>query len=173
MKTRRTRALLIALMTIAGFSCGSRDTSNYGGNNSSSTGSVPSELVGSWHLATATSPTCDPDTGVCEDTSARSETLTIKADGSFEHSLFAESNLSQCHLQAHHQSSGTATASGNTLSLHIRQGLTSVQDDCGNNGGDTNEAGRTYSYTYVIEGGQLTLTDQDGNDIGPFERSNT
>ena len=35
---------------------------------------------------------------------------------------------------------------GTTLRLHVTRGVTSVEDNCGENG-DTDESGKTYSYT--------------------------
>jgi hypothetical protein len=94
-------------------------------------------------------------------------------NGAFEHALFAESNFPPCSLTAHHQSSGTAEADDSTLQLHITQGVTRVQDNCGESG-ETNEAGNTYSYDYDISAGdggtpQLVLTDPEGDEINPFE----
>ena len=162
-------ALAAALMLACG---GDSSSPNDGGGPSNTV--LPTELVARWHLEQAGDPTCDPDTGQCTTSFARSETLELTSSGTFEHSLFAESNLPPCSLTAHHQSSGTAEADGTTLQLHISDGVTSVEDNCGESG-DTDESGKTYSYTYRLttgsaDGSQLTLPDEKGNEIGPFER---
>ena len=167
--------LSVALAAAAILACGSGgDAASPDGGDGPSEAALPAELVARWHLEQAGDPTCDPSTGQCNTSFARSETLELTSSGTFEHSLFAESNLPPCSLTAHHQSSGTAEANGTTLQLHVRDGVTRVQDNCGESG-DTDESGKTYSYTYRLtagpaDGRQLTLTDEEGNEIGPFER---
>ena len=163
----------VALAVAAILGCGSGGDATTPDGDGPTEGALPADLVARWHLEEAGDPTCDPDTGLCSSSFARSETLELTSAGTFEHSLFAESNFPPCSLTAHHQSSGTAEADGTTLQLHISEGVTSVQDVCGESG-DTDESGKTYSYTYRIEAGsggsrQLVLTDEQGDEIGPFD----
>ena len=165
-----TTVLLLTLLATTG--CGSDSSTDPGGND---TPSLPAELVATWHLAQAGDPVCDPDTGECTQSFARSETLELSDDGSFDHALFFESHLPPCDLVVHHQSNGSAEASGSTLQLHISEGLTHVEDNCGDKGGDTDEAGNTETFTYQISEGtsggpELLLTDTEGTEIGPYER---
>ena len=165
-----TAALLLTLVAASG--CGSDSSSGPGVNESPT---LPAELVATWHLSQAGDPVCDPDTGECVQSFARSETLDLADDGTFDHALFFESHFPPCDLVVHHQSRGSAEASGDTLQLRISEGETHVEDNCGSRGGDTNEAGNTETFTYQISegssGGQeLMLTDQEGTDIGPYER---
>jgi hypothetical protein len=167
----RAVLLVLALMIPA---CGS-DKSTAPGDDGSPSDQLPAALVGTWHLEQAGEPVCDPDTGECTQSYARSETLELTAAGSFDHALFFESNLPPCTLTVHHQASGTAEATDSTLQLHISEGLTHVEDNCGNRGGDTNEAGNTESFTYQLSDGtggatELMLTDDGGTEIGPYER---
>jgi len=165
-----TAAALLTLLLAQG--CGSDNSTGPGVDG---TPALPNELVGTWHLSQAGEPVCDPDTGECVQSFARSETLELTGDGDFDHSLFFESHLPPCSLVVHHQSNGSAEASGTTLQLHITEGLTHVEDNCGDRGGDTNEAGNTETFTYQISDGagggpELMLTDKEGTDIGPYER---
>jgi hypothetical protein len=163
----------VCVSAIVGCGSGGDDVTGPGNTgNPPPVGALPSDLVAAWHLEQAGDPVCDPSTGQCTSSYARSETLELTGGGTFQHSLFAESNLPPCSLTAHHQSSGTAEADGTTLQLHIATGLTRVEDTCGESG-DTDEAGRTYTYTYEITpeaGGpaQLMLIDDKGTRIGPF-----
>ena len=165
-----TAAVLLALLLAQG--CGSDNSTDPGDD---STPALPTELVGTWHLSQAGDPICDPDTGECTQSFARSETLELTDDGNFDHALFFESHLPPCSLVVHHQASGRAEASGTSLQLHISEGLTHVEDNCGDRGGDTNEAGNTETFTYQISDGtsggpELMLNDEEGTDIGPYER---
>lgn len=165
-----TAALVFSLVAAAG--CGSDSSDGPSGGDSPA---LPSQLVATWHLSQAGEPVCDPDTGECVQSFARSETLDLVEDGTFEHALFFESHFPPCSLVVHHQSSGTAEATGDTLRLRISDGLTHVDDNCGNRGGDTDEAGNTETFTYRISDGssggpELMLTDEEGTDIGPYER---
>ncbi len=165
-----TAAALLALLLAQG--CGSDNSTDPGDD---STPALPTELVGTWHLSQAGDPVCDPETGECTQSFARSETLELTDDGNFDHALFFESHLPPCSLVVHHQASGRAEASGTSLQLHISEGLTHVEDNCGDRGGDTNEAGNTETFTYQISDGtsggpELMLKDEEGTDIGPYER---
>ena len=163
------RPLLGTVALAMSLACGSGgDATKPDGDGSP--GGLPDALIATWHLEQAGDPVCDPDTGECTTSFARSETLELASNGTFEHALFAESNFPPCSLTAHHESSGTAEADATTLQLHIETGLTHVEDTCGESG-DTDESGKTDTYTYEITDGapQLTLTDEEGNEIGPFE----
>ena len=164
---RAPLGVALALAAILGCSSGDDATAPHGGGSDA----LPAELVARWHFEQAGDPICDPDTGLCTSSLARSETLELTSAGTFEHALFAESNFPPCSLTAHHQSSGIAEADGTTLQLHVSQGLTSVQDNCGESG-DTDESGNTYSYRYRLSTGpsgpELMLTDERGDEIGPF-----
>jgi hypothetical protein len=170
-----SRTPLIGALTVAAIlGCGSGGDATSPSGGGPTTAALPAELIARWHLEQAGDPTCDPSTGQCITSFARSETLELTSTGTFEHSLFAESNLPPCSLTAHHQSSGTAEADGATLQLHVQKGVTSVQDNCGESG-DTDESGKTYHYSYRITSGsaggrQLTLTDEQGDEIGPFDQ---
>jgi hypothetical protein len=163
--------LWVTLALAATLACGSGDDATApedGGNPSA----LPAALVARWHFEQAGDPICDPDTGQCSSSLARSETLELTSAGTFDHALFAESNLAPCSLTAHHQSSGTAEADGTTLRLHVSQGRTVIEDNCGESG-DTDESGKTYSYSYRViagsgNGRELMLTDEQGDEIGPF-----
>jgi hypothetical protein len=164
----------VTLTVAAILGCGSGGDATSPGGGGPTTAALPAQLIARWHLEQAGDPTCDPSTGQCITSFARSETLELTSTGTFEHSLFAESNLPPCSLTAHHQSNGTAEADGATLQLHVQKGVTSVQDNCGESG-DTDESGKTYQYSYRIttgpsDGRQLTLTDAEGNEIGPFDQ---
>jgi hypothetical protein len=164
----------LLLLTVVASGCSS-DKSTGPGSGGAPPDALPAQLLGTWHLEQAGEPVCDPGTGECVQSFARSETLDLGDDGSFEHSLFFESHLPPCSLTVHHQSSGRAEASGATLQLHISEGLTHVEDNCGGRGGDTNEAGTTDTFSYQLSesstgGAQLVLTDEEGTEIGPYER---
>jgi hypothetical protein len=168
------RAVLLILAIVAVPACGSDNSTNLGDEGTPSD-ALPAELVGTWHLEQAGDPICDPDTGECTQSFARSETLELRNTGTFEHALFFESNLPPCNLTVHHESSGTTEASGTTLQLRISEGLTHVEDNCGDRGGDTNEAGNTETFTYQVSQGsgggpELKLTDDQGTEIGPYEQ---
>ena len=62
---------------------------------------------------------------------------------------------------------------GSNLLLHISTGTTRVTDTCGDN--ETNdEAGETDTYTWALSDSsgapQLTLTNENGTELGPFDR---
>ena len=65
-----TAAALLTLLLAQG--CGS-DNSTAPGDDG--TPALPAELVGTWRLSQAGEPVCDPDTGECVQSFARSETL--------------------------------------------------------------------------------------------------
>ena len=172
MSPRSLPAIATLFFIIVAAGCGSDDSSGPGGDD---TPALPAELAATWHLSQAGDPVCDPDTGECVQSFARSETLDLADQGTFEHALFFESHFPPCSLVVHHQSSGSVEASRDTLRLHISEGLTHVEDNCGNRGGDTDEAGNTETFTYTISEGssggpELLLTDEEGTEIGPYER---
>jgi len=136
-------------------------------------GQVPDELVGRWRFEQILDQTCDPDTGLCVPTSAQTETLTLTSQGRFEHVLYAESNFPPCNMVVQHQSEGSADVEASTLSLHITEGVTKVDNTCGESS-VTDEGGETDTYTWEIidgEGGtpELLLTNDRGTKLGPFE----
>src|SRR4051794_17307580 len=96
-----TAATLLTLLLAQ--ACGSDNSTGPGDNG---TPALPAELVGTWRLAQAGEPVCDPDTGECVQSYARSETLELTGGGNFDHSLFFESHLPPCSLVVHHQSNG-------------------------------------------------------------------
>jgi hypothetical protein len=61
-----------------------------------------------------------------------------------------------------------------TLELHISEGLTRVDNNCGQSS-VTDEAGETDTYTWELTEGengtpQLVLTNENGTALGPFEQ---
>jgi hypothetical protein len=167
------RHLAGTLALLAVLSCGSDGGDSTGPIDDGDNDALPAELVGTWRFQQAGDVICDPATGLCTSSYARSETLRFSGDGEFEHALFAESNFPGCSLVVQHESHGTAAVQGSSLSLHIEEGLTRVEDTCGESS-DTDESGETDVYTWSLSEGpggvaQLTLTDAEDNEIGPFE----
>jgi hypothetical protein len=76
-------------------------------------------------------------------------------------------------MEVLHESQGTAEVQGSSLLLHISEGTTRVTDTCGENK-TTNEAGKTDTYTWALSDSsgvsQLTLTNENGTALGPFEK---
>ena len=106
-------------------------------------------------------------------TANQSETLTLSSNGQFEHVFVGESNLPPCNMEVLHQSEGTAEVQGSSLLLHMSKGTTKVTDTCGEDA-ITDEAGETDTYTWeLIDNNgspQLTLTNDKGTALGPFDR---
>ncbi|HXE57318.1 MAG TPA: hypothetical protein VNK43_04910 [Gemmatimonadales bacterium] len=135
-------------------------------------GRVPEQLVGTWNFQDAGDVYRDPNTGACSSSYARSESLYLGADGTFEHALAAESSFPPCSLTVLHESEGMVEVDGSTLVLHIAEGRTRVEDTCGETQG-IDESGESDRYTWELVGSgsgaaQLMLTDANGNPIGPF-----
>jgi hypothetical protein len=154
--------------------CGSGDdTTAPPDDGTPGAGDLPADLLGEWRYEIILDQTCDPDTGLCEPTSAQSETLSFTDDGHFEHVFFGESNFPPCSMVVQHQSEGTAEVGGSTLALHISDGTTRVTDTCGENS-TTDEGGETDTYTWELTQSngsqQLLLTNDQGTELGPFER---
>ena len=168
------RGLALALSLLGYLGCGSDgggDLTNPGDGGGST---LPAQLVGTWRFQNAGDVLCDPSTGQCTTSYARSESLKLTGDGHFEHALFAESNFAPCSLNVLHQSQGTAEVEDSSLTLRIAEGETKVEDSCGQDS-DTDEKGQTDVYTWSLSEGdggaaQLTLVDAENNEIGPFEQ---
>ncbi len=144
------------------------------GPNAPAAGSkLPAELVGEWHYQQILDQNCDPDTGQCVPTADQSETVTLGSDGRFEHVFVGESNFPPCSMEVLHESEGTAEAQGSTLLLHMSKGVTTVTNTCGESS-TSDEAGETDTYTWELGDNngntQLTLTNDKGTPLGPFER---
>jgi hypothetical protein len=137
-------------------------------------GNLPSELVGKWHYQFLGDQNCDPETGQCVSTANQSETLTLSSNGHFEHVFVGESNFPPCMKEVLHQSEGTAEVQGSSLLLHISEGVTRGTDTCGDNT-NKDEAGETDTYTWELSDNsgtpQLTLTNDHGVELGPFEKT--
>jgi hypothetical protein len=135
--------------------------------------SLPAELVGEWHYQQILDQSCDPDTGQCVTTADQSETVTLSSNSHFEHVFVGESNFPPCSREILHQSEGTAEVQGSTLLLHMSKGTTKVTDTCGESSTE-DEAGETDTYTWALseESGtpQLTLTNDKGTELGPFDK---
>jgi hypothetical protein len=171
---RTIRHLSRMLGLIAVLSCGSDGDDVTDPGDDGDVDPLPAELVGTWRFQDAGDVICDPGTGQCTSSYARSESLRLTADGAFEHALFAESNFPPCSMVIQHESHGTAAVEGTSLSLSISEGLTRVEDSCGESS-DTDESGETDVYTWSLSEGaggapQLTLVDAEDNEIGPFEQ---
>ena len=154
--------------------CGSGSDSTTGPNNPpSGSSNLPAELVGKWHYQFIGVPQCDPQTGQCMSTANQSETLTLSSSGHFEHVFVGESNFPPCNMEVLHQSQGTAEAKGSSLLLHMSTGTTKVTDTCGEDA-TSNEAGETDTYTWELSDSTgtplLTLTNDKGTSLGPFDR---
>ena len=171
MRSPRRLVTALALGLLAG--CGSGDdVAAPDGDDDGSGGQLPGALVGSWRWEEIGDVVCDPGTGQCGASVARSQTLQLTEDGRFTHVLVYESNLGGCRLEVLHESEGTAEAQGTSLLLHIAEGVTQVDNTCGESG-TTDESGETDRYSWEIragEGGtpQLVLVDEEDNTIGPF-----
>ena len=166
----RPACALLAL-TLA---CGSGGHSTTGPSNPPARSSnLPAELLGEWHYQFIGVPNCDPETGQCVSTANQSETLTLSSSGHFEHVFVGESNFPPCSMEVLHQSEGAAEVRGSSLLLHMSTGTTKVTDTCGEDA-TTDEAGETDTYTWeLIDNNgspQLTLTNDKGTALGPFDR---
>ena len=160
-----------ALLAMA-IACGSGGDST-SPNTPSPTGNLPAELLGEWHYQFLGIPNCNPDTGQCVSTANQSETLKFSSNGHFEHVFVGESNFPPCSMEVLHESEGTAEVQGSNLLLHISTGTTRGTNTCGHN--ETNdEAGKTDTYTWALSDSsgvrQLTLTNENGTALGPFEK---
>ena len=173
---RNTRRALVAALGLAlVLGCGSGDdvtAPEDGGDDNPPAGQLPDALVGNWRWEEIGDVLCDPVTGQCTSSYARSQTLRLTENGDFQHVLVFESNLSGCSLEVLHESNGTAEAEGTALVLHIAEGTTRVDDTCGESG-VTDESGQADRYTWEItegEGGapELVLVDEEENTLGPF-----
>ena len=164
----RPTFLLLALAV----ACGSGGDST-APNTPPATSNLPAELLGEWHYQFIGDQNCDPDTGQCVTTSDQSETLTLSSDGHFEHVFVGESNFPPCSMEVLHQSEGTAEVQGSSLLLHMGKGTTKVTDTCGESS-TSDEAGDTDSYTWELSdsngASQLTLTNDKGTSLGPFDK---
>jgi hypothetical protein len=166
----RPACALLAL-TLA---CGSGGDSTTGPSNPpAGSSNLPAELLGEWHYQFIGVPNCDPETGQCVSTTNQSETLTLSSSGHFEHVFVGESNFPPCSMEVLHQSEGAAEVRGSSLLLHMSTGTTKVTDTCGEDA-TTDEAGETDSYTWELSDNdgspQLTLTNDKGTALGPFDR---
>ncbi|MFL5490250.1 MAG: hypothetical protein ACJ8AV_02470 [Gemmatimonadales bacterium] len=164
-------AFALLALTLA---CGSGSDSTTGPSNApEGTSNVPAELLGEWHYQFIGVPNCDPDTGQCASTSNQSETLTLSSNGHFEHVFVGESNFPPCSMEVLHQSEGTAEVQGSTLLLHMSKGVTKVSNTCGEDS-TSDEAGETDTYAWELSDNngspQLTLTNDKGTPLGPFDR---
>jgi len=168
---RRSLALALGVALFLGCGSGSGPT---GTDSNTGHSALPSTLVGTWRFEQIGDQNCDPDTGQCTPTIARRETVTLTADGHFEHVMYAESNFPPCSMVIAFQAEGTATAQGSTLTLHAASGRTKKDDNCGEDI-DEDERNSTWTYTWEVtagEGGtpQLFLTNSEGTRIGPYDR---
>ena len=157
----RIRLLPTTLLLALTISCGGGGDAAAPGDGAPA-GQVPDELVGSWRFELILDQTCDPNTGLCVPTSAQTETLTFTDEGRFEHVFFSESNFPPCSQVIQHQSEGSVEVSQSTLALHITEGVTRVEDNCGESS-VTDEAGETDTYTWEItasQGGTPQISDQ-------------
>lgn len=172
--TRLLTAAFAATLTLGCGSDGGGDATAPDDDDENAPGALPGDLVGSWKWEQIGDVVCDPATGQCTSSFARSQTLALTASGGFTHVLVFESHLGGCDLEVLHQSEGTAEAQEATLLLHITEGTTQVQDSCGESG-VTDESGETDRYSWELaagEGGvqELTLVDAEDNTLGPFQR---
>jgi hypothetical protein len=166
----RPRPIFI-LLALAG-ACGSGGDAT-SPSNPPAASTLPPELLGEWHYQQILDQSCDPDTGQCVPTADQSETVTLSANGHFEHVFVGESNFPPCNMEVLHQSEGTAEMQGSTLLLHMSKGTTKVTNTCGESS-TTDEAGDTDTYTWALSDSsgvsQLTLTNDKGTALGPFEK---
>ena len=168
----RVQLLSVSLLLALTIGCGSGGDAAAPGDGAP-TGRVPDELVGSWRFEQILDQTCDPNTGLCVPTSAQVETLSFTEEGRFEQLFYAESNFPPCSQVIQHESEGSAEVGESTLALHITEGLTRVDDNCGESS-VTDEDGETDTYTWEITASQsgipqLFLTNDRGTTLGPFE----
>ena len=168
---RRSLVLAVGLALFLGCGSGDGPTGNHDDTGSSA---LPQELVGTWRFTQIGDQYCDPDTGQCTPSIARRETVTLTADGHFEHVMYAESNFPPCSMTIAFQAEGTASAQGSTLTLHATSGRTKKEDTCGDNL-DEDERNSTWTYTWEITTGdagtpQIYLTNSEGESIGPYDR---
>ncbi len=164
---------VVALLVLT-LACGSGGDSTTGPSNPpGGFSNLPAELLGEWHYQFIGVPTCDPESGQCVSTANQSETLTLSSDGHFEHVFVGESNFPPCNMEVLHQSEGTAQVQGSSLLLHMSKGTTKVTDTCGEDA-TNDEAGETDTYTWALSDNngspQLTLTNDKGTPLGPFDR---
>ena len=169
----RPRPPLVLLALAMACGSGGDATAPENPNNPPAGSNLPAELLGEWHYQFLGDQNCDPDTGQCVSTSNQSETLTLSANGRFEHVFVGESNFPPCSMEVLHQSEGTAEVQGSSLLLHMSQGTTKVTNTCGDDD-ISDEAGETDTYTWDLSDSdgsqQLTLTNDLGTELGPFER---
>jgi len=167
----RSRSTFVLLALAA--ACGSSGDSTAPNNPPAGGGNLPAELLGEWHYQFIGDQNCDPDTGQCVPTADQSETLTLSSDGHFEHVFVGESNFPPCSMEVLHQSEGSAEVQGSNLLLHMSKGTTRVTDTCGESG-TSDEAGQTDTYTWKLDEStgapQLTLTNDKGTELGPFDK---
>jgi hypothetical protein len=163
--------LLLALAVACG--SGGDATAPEDPNTPPGTSNLPAELLGEWHYQQILDQSCDPDTGQCVPTADQSETLTLSSSGHFEHVFVGESNFPPCNMEVLHQSEGMAEVKGSSLLLHMSTGTTKVTNTCGESS-TTDEAGDTDTYTWELSDSsgtaQLTLTNDKGTALGPFEK---
>jgi hypothetical protein len=166
----RSRPTLLLLALAA--ACGSSGDAT-APNNPPAASNLPADLLGEWHYQQILDQNCDPDTGQCVTTADQSETIKLSADGRFEHVFVGESNFPPCSMEILHQSEGTAEVQGSSLLLHMSKGTTKVTNTCGESS-TTDEAGDTDTYTWELSDStgapQLTLTNDKGTPLGPFEK---
>ncbi|HEU4524753.1 MAG TPA: hypothetical protein VFR62_07000 [Gemmatimonadales bacterium] len=171
----RLRSLLVLLTLTFAPGCGSGgDAAAPERDGENAPDALPQALVGSWKWEEIGDVVCDPATGQCTSSYARSQTLELTDAGGFTHVLVYESHLGGCSLEVLHESEGGAEAEEATLLLHIAEGTTRVQNSCGESG-VTDESGQTDRYTWEVSAGesgvqQLTLVDEEENTLGPFQR---
>src|SRR3954452_8023726 len=68
-------------------------------NNPPAASNLPAELLGEWHYQQILDQSCDPDTGQCVPTADQSETVTLSANGHFDHVFVGESNFPPCNME--------------------------------------------------------------------------
>ena len=90
--------------------CGGGDDVSAPEGDDPPAGDLPDALVGTWRWEEIGDVICDPNTGLCSSSYARSQSLRLTDDGDFEHVLVYESNLGGCSLEVLHESAGTAAA---------------------------------------------------------------
>jgi hypothetical protein len=162
----------IFVLLVLALACGSGGDAT-SPNDPPAGSNLPAELLGEWHYQQILDQSCDPDTGQCVPTADQSETVTLSADGHFEHVFVGESNFPPCNMEILHQSEGTAEVQGSTLLLHMSKGTTKVTNTCGESS-TSDEAGDTDTYTWKLDTSngapQLTLTNDKGTELGPFDK---
>ncbi len=168
-----SRHLLTAAALTLALGCGGGGDVSAPEDDDPPGGQLPDALVGSWRWEEIGDVQCDPGTGQCASTYARSQTLRLTGEGRFTQVLVYESHLGGCSLEVLHESEGTADAQEASLLLHVADGVTRVDDTCGESG-VTDETGETYRFTWEIrdgEGGgpELVLVDEEENTLGPFQ----